>query len=110
MSAIGTKRTFQLRPRLSAIGPKWTKTDFGPEMSLRKPDIDPRWSGAATPICDKISETGAAIVLKRLSPVARPRPIEHGPKLPSKGNTFVTKRVIRKWLQMCRFWRIDGGR
>jgi len=27
----------------------------------------------------------------------------------SKGNTFVAKRVIRKWVQACRFWRIDGG-
>ena len=29
MSAIGTKRTIQLRGRLSAFGPKRTKPDFG---------------------------------------------------------------------------------
>jgi hypothetical protein len=30
MSAIGTKRTFRPRPRLSAIGPKRDKVEFWP--------------------------------------------------------------------------------
>jgi hypothetical protein len=32
---IGTKRTIQLRPRLSAFGPKRTKVDFGPQPFVR---------------------------------------------------------------------------
>jgi len=35
MSLIGTKRTIQPHPRLSAFGPKQTKLDFGPRWLVR---------------------------------------------------------------------------
>jgi len=34
-SAIGTKRTIRPLPRLSAIGPKRTKPNFGPQWFVR---------------------------------------------------------------------------